>query len=143
MRRQAAAQKVAGGASALTWFYAHSRGPTQSPARIAGLRRIATLVALRFVASPQRVPGIGHRHRGRSVVNVIDRLPPRLGFLQHRRYLAATSLGEHPVAGTVPAKTDTHDCCPIREHRSINRIAYHFRLRRGGKIFKKRVLACR
>jgi hypothetical protein len=31
---------------------------------------------------------------------------------------------------TVPANADTHDCCPIREHRSTNRIAsYKLRLR--------------
>ena len=31
---------------------------------------------------------------------------------------------------TVPANADTHDCCPIREHRSTNHLTnYEFRLR--------------
>lgn len=85
---------------------------------IAGLRRIATSPWLHFVASPQRVPGFAHRRWGPHVVNVLDRLPPRCDCLQHRRYLAALNSGEHPVAGAVPANTDTHDSCPIREHRS-------------------------
>jgi hypothetical protein len=50
----------------------------QSPTNIAGLRRIATSLWLHFVASPQRVPVFGHRRRGRPVVNVIYRVPPRL-----------------------------------------------------------------
>jgi hypothetical protein len=49
----------------------------QSPTIIAGLRRIATSLWLHFVASPQRVPVFGHRRRGRSVVNVIYRIPPQ------------------------------------------------------------------
>ena len=73
--------------------------PTQSPTIIAGLCWIATSLRLRFVASPQRMPGIGHRRRGRPVVNVIYRVPPRRDWLQHRRYLAVANLGEHPVAG--------------------------------------------
>ena len=49
----------------------------QSPTTIAGLCRFATSLWLHFVASPQRVPGIGHRRRGSPVVNVIYRAPPR------------------------------------------------------------------
>lgn len=48
----------------------------QSPAIIAGLRRIATSLWLRFVALPQRAPVFDHRPRGRPVVNVIDRVAP-------------------------------------------------------------------
>jgi hypothetical protein len=65
--------------------------PTQSPAVIAGLRRIATSLWLRFVASPQRMPIFRYRRWGRSVVNVIYRVPPRRRFLQHRQYLVATN----------------------------------------------------
>ena len=54
-----------------------SEPPAQSPTMIAGLRRIATSLWLHFVASPQRMPGISHRRRGRPVVDVIDRAPPR------------------------------------------------------------------
>ena len=39
----------------------------------------------------------------------------------------------------LPAKTDTHDCCPVREHRSITWITYQIRLRRAGNNFKQRV----
>jgi hypothetical protein len=110
--------------------------PTQSPTMIAGLRRFATSLWLRSVALPQRVPVFGYRRWGRPVVNVIYRVPPRRDCLQHRRYLAATTRESIRLQGTMPAKTDTHDCCPIREHRSTIRIAYRFRLRRAAKTFK-------
>lgn len=73
-------------------------GNARSPTIIAGLRRVATLPWLHFVASPQREPGIGHRLGGRPVVDFIYRAPPRRGWLQHRRCLAANS-GEYPAAG--------------------------------------------
>ena len=71
--------------------------PTQSPVMIAGPRRIATSLWLHFVASPQRMPIFRYRRWGRSVVNVIYRVPPRRRFLQHRQYLVASNSGEHPV----------------------------------------------
>ncbi len=67
------------------------RAPTQSPAVIAGLRRIATSLWLRFVASPQRMPIFRYRRWGRPVMNLIYRVPPRRRFLQHRQYLMVTN----------------------------------------------------
>jgi hypothetical protein len=61
-----------------------SSARTQSPAIIAGLRRVATSLWLLFVASPQRVPVSGYRRRGGTVVNVIYRLPPSRRMLQPR-----------------------------------------------------------
>jgi hypothetical protein len=79
---------------------------------IAGLRRLATSLWLHFVASPQRVPGIGHRRRGSPVVNVIDRVPPHRDRLQHRRYPAATTREGIRRRDTEPANADAHDYCP-------------------------------
>src|SRR6266568_4237651 len=73
--------------------------PTQSPAMIAGLRRIATSLWLRFVASPQRMPIFRYRRWGRPVVNFIYKVPPRRRFLQHRLYLAATNWGSTRLHG--------------------------------------------
>ena len=92
----------------------------QSPTMIAGLRRIATCTWLHFVALPQRVPALGHRLRGQTVVSVIDRSPPgrrgcNIGAASRSRTGESIRL-----RAIVPARTDTHDCCPTREHRSRN-----------------------
>jgi len=55
--------------------------------------------------------------------------------------IGATSrlrMGGIRLRRTVPAITDTHDCYPVREHRSTFWITYGFRLRRAGKSFKDR-----
>jgi len=70
----------------------------QSPTIIAGLRRVATSLWLHFVASPQRVPVFGYRRRGRTVVNVIYRLPPSRRMLPPRWDLADATSGEHRAA---------------------------------------------
>jgi hypothetical protein len=74
------------------WLHSASQGTfgltpearMQSPTIIAGLRGVATSLWLHFVASPQRVPVSGYRRRGRTVVNVIYRLPPSRRMLQPR-----------------------------------------------------------
>ncbi len=48
----------------------------QSPTMFAGLHGIATRTWLRFVASPQRMPALGYRLRGQTVVSVIDSASP-------------------------------------------------------------------
>ena len=91
----------------------------QSPTIIAGLRRIATSLWLHFVASPQRVPVFGHRRRGRSVVNVIYRIPPQSSNVA----TSATRGCELRVAsGCVHSarKTGLRHRCRIHEHRSTD-----------------------
>ena len=91
--------------AALARLQRHAPGlPTRSLTMIAGLRRIARSLWLHFVASPQRMPGIDHRPKDRTAVNVIYRVPPRRDWLQHRRCLAGASLREHPVAGRFSCK---------------------------------------
>ena len=94
----------------------------QSPTMIAGLHRIATCTWLHFVALPQRVPALGHRLRGQTVVSVIDKSPPgrrgcNIGAASRSRTGESIRL-----RASMPAKTDTHDCCPTREHRSRNHL---------------------
>ena len=106
----------------------------QSPTMIAGLHRIATCTWLHFVALPQRVPALGHRLRGQTVMSVIDSEPPgrrgcNIGAVSRSRTGESIRL-----RATMPARTDTHDCCPTREHRSRN--TFEFRLRRPRQSFK-------
>jgi len=94
----------------------------QSPTRIAGLHRIATCTWLHFVASPQRVPALGYRLRGQTVMSVIDSAPPgrrgcNIGAASRSRTGESIRL-----RATMPANTDTHDCCPTREHRPNNHL---------------------
>lgn len=60
----------------------------QSPACWAGPCRMATLLRLSFVASPQRMPDIGYRRVSIPVVDVIDRSPSvvsyNVGAFPHR-----------------------------------------------------------
>jgi hypothetical protein len=101
------------------------KAPTQSPAVIAGLRRIATSLWLRFVASPQRMPIFRYRRWGQSVVNVIYRVPPRRRFLQHRQYLVATNSGStrlHCVLHAIP--DTTRDVAPTRADLRIAPLAF-------------------
>ena len=101
---------------------ADGQPPMQSPTMIAGLHGFATCTWLHFVASPQRVPALGHRLRGQTVVSVIDSAPPRragcnIGAASRSR------IGESiRLRATMPANTDAHDCCPTREHRSNNQL---------------------
>lgn len=88
---------------------------TQSPAIITGLHRFATLPWLHFVASPRRMPALGRRLQGRTVVYFIDRVPPLLlpssrGALSPKR--ARNANGRYtaglpsPAAALVAASTD-------------------------------------
>ncbi len=99
--------------------------PTQSPAMIAGLRRIATSLWLRFVASPQRMPIFRYRRWGRPVVSFIYKVPPRRRFLQHRLYLAAMNWGSARLHGVLHAIPDaTHDLAPTRADPRIAPLAF-------------------
>ena len=81
----------------------------RSPTIIAGLRRIATSLWLRFVASPQRVPVVGHRRRGRPVVNVIYKVPPTVSYYNIGEILQSADLSLWPLArATEPTQYAGH-----------------------------------
>lgn len=94
----------------------------QSPTMIAGLHGFATCTWLHFVASPQRVPGLGHRLRGQTVMSVIDSAPPRHPRCNIGAASRSRTGGSIRLRATMPANTDTHDCCPTREHRFNNHL---------------------
>jgi len=108
----------------------------RSPAGFAGLRGVATLLWLHFVASPQRVPESGCRRWGRTVVNVIDRCPPLRSLPQPRCDPVAASLGDPAVAGRSNGESG---CTPTTHsthgHRSAKLPTYRLRLRRAGMSF--------
>lgn len=88
--------------------------PTQNPAIIAGLRRIATSLWLHFVASPQRAPAFGYQRGSRPVVSLIDKLPPAR-FQRHRQCLAVINSTSTSLHGTLRAtQTPTRDVAPTR-----------------------------
>jgi hypothetical protein len=96
------------------WARDSPEEPTQNPAIIAGLRRIATSLWLHFVASPQRVPAFGYRRRSQPVVNLIDKLSPGR-FQRHRQCLAVTNSKNTWLRGVLRAtQTPTRDVPPTR-----------------------------
>jgi hypothetical protein len=72
------------------------------------------------------------------LMSSIECLPVVIGY-----DIGATSRlrtrGSIRLRDDLPAKTDTHDCCPVREHRSTTWITYRDRLRRAGNSFKEQV----
>src|SRR5438067_2422707 len=100
------------------------------PATIAGLRRIATLLWLHFVALPQRVP-VGYRRWVRPVVDVIDKVP--FSSLNPRRaWLTSTSI---QLRSSPPTNQIRHQCRVDVEHRAANHVSTFSKLRLTGKYF--------
>jgi len=91
------------------------KAPTQSPAVIAGLRRIATSLWLHFVASPQRMPITRYRRSGRPVVDLIYRVPPS-SIPTTSAIPRGNELEEHPVHGS-SCETGCGPRCPTYESR--------------------------
>jgi hypothetical protein len=105
-----------------------SIAPMQSPAVMAGLRRIATSLWLRFVALPQRLPIFCYRRWDRPVVSLIYRVPPRRRVRQHRQFLVAANSWS-TRSGVLHAIPDTARDVASHESRSASPITYSFRLR--------------
>jgi hypothetical protein len=87
----------------------HRSHQCKAPRSDAGLRGIATLPWLHFVASPQRVPGFGYRLRSRPVVNFIYRVSPHRGHrntgeLSHPRNARDTGRPRLQPRNRKPAK---------------------------------------
>ena len=55
-------------------------------------------------------------------MDVIDKAPPFFGCYTIGATSQLRTRGGIRLRDDLPAKTDTHDCCPIREHRSIKQI---------------------
>ena len=110
------------------------KAPTQSPVVIAGLRRIATSLWLRFVASPQRMPICRYRRWDRPVVNLIDRVPPS-SIPTTSAIPRGHELVEHPVHSSCDPGYGPR--CRTYESRSTNCTTYIFSLLRPKRSCKR------
>jgi hypothetical protein len=108
-----------------------SRSTNAKPHRNRGASPGRHIAWLHFVASPQRVPVFGYRLRGRTVMNVIYRLPP---FSSNAAASVRSRGGQRRRASGCVALSP--DCATVVVSTNTDHAFYVFKLRRTRKSFK-------